>query len=200
MGRRVSDGLLPDVDGTTPLGVDEREGLKLSYVTTRGDLNAAEQQNILKAQTWARRRNNDQVLSRSYLNGLHKRMYGDVWSWAGTYRTTEKNIGIAPARIQTDLQELLDNVAYWIQHDTYPPDEVAARFHHKLVYIHPYPNGNGRHARLATDILLETLGRTPFTWGRATLRDASEARRRYIDALRAADGHDLGPLLSFVRS
>ncbi|MEZ5551537.1 MAG: mobile mystery protein B [Pseudomonadales bacterium] len=195
----MSDPLLPEEDGATPLSDEEREGLKLSYVTTRGDLNGAEQQNILKARTWAQKRKN-KVLTRDYLNDLHKRMYGDVWTWAGTYRTTEKSIGIDPIHIQVQLQELLDNVNYWIENETYPPDEIAARFHHKLVYIHPYPNGNGRHARLAADILLKEMGQDPFTWGRANLRDAGEARKTYIDALRAADGHDIGPLLEFVRS
>jgi len=195
----MSDPLLPQEDGATPLGDEEREGLKLSYVTTRGDLNAAEQQNILKAQKWVAGRKN-KVLSRDYLNDLHKRMYGDVWTWAGNYRNTEKNIGIDPVRIQTELQELLDNVSYWIEHETYPPDEIAARFHHKLVYIHPYSNGNGRHARQAADILLNELDQPAFTWGRANLRDVGQTRTAYIDALRAADGHNIGPLLEFVRS
>ncbi len=127
-------------------------------------------------------------------------MYGDVWTWAGTYRTTEKSIGIDPVHIQVQLQELLDNVSYWIEHETYPPDEIATRFHHKLVNIHPYANGNGRHARLAADILLKEMGQDPFTWGRANLRDAGQARKIYINALRAADGHDIGKLLEFVRS
>lgn len=195
----MNDSLLPQVDGNTPLGDEEREGLKLSYVTTLGDLNAAEQQNILKARQWVLSRKHN-VLNRDYLNDLHKRMYGDVWAWAGNYRTTGKNIGVDAYRIQTDLQELLDNVSYWIEHETYSPDEIAARFHHKLVYIHPYPNGNGRHARLAADILLKEMGEEPFTWGRSNLGDAGEARRTYIDALRAADGHDISKLMGFVRS
>ena len=157
----MSDPLLPD-DASTPLSDEEREGLKLSYVTTRGDLNATEQQNILKAQAWAFKRTNN-ILTRDYLNDLHRRMYGDVWTWAGTYRKTEKNLGVDPIRIQTDLRELLDNVTNWLDHETYPPDEIATRFHHKLVYIHAYANGNGRHARLAADILLKELGQQPFT-------------------------------------
>ena len=195
----MSDPLLPANDGATPLTDEEREGLKLSFVTTRGDLNAAEQQNIIKARSWAFKRKN-KVLNRDYLNGLHKRMYGDVWKWAGTYRTTGKSTGVDAYRIQTDLQEMRDNVSYWIEHETYPPDEIVARFHHKLVYIHPYPDGNGRHARLAADILLKEMGQKPFTWGRSNLRDAGEARKTYIDAVRAADGHDYAKLLDFVRS
>lgn len=195
----MSDPLLPEGDGATPLSDEEREGLRLSYVTTRGDLNAAEQQNILEARTWARYRKNN-VLSRDSLNDLHRRMFGKVWSWAGRYRQTEKNIGIEPERIQTELQELLDNVNYWIEHKVYPPDEIAVRFHHKLVCIHPYPNGNGRHARLAADILLKEMDQKPFTWGRTGLVDAGDARKAYIDALRAADGHDISRLLEFVRT
>lgn len=195
----MSDSLFPDDAASTPLSAEEREGLKLSYITTRGDLNAAEQQNIIKAQTWAFKRKN-KVVSRGYLNDLHKRMYGDVWSWAGTYRQTEKNIGVDPIRIQTDLQQLLDDLSYWIEHATYEPDEIAARFHHKLVLIHPYPNGNGRHARLATDILLKEMAQKPFTWGSASRMTADEARMRYIAALRAADGYEFGPLLGFARS
>ncbi|MGE0623801.1 MAG: mobile mystery protein B [Pseudomonadales bacterium] len=195
----MSDSTLPQEEGATPLDDEDREGLKLSYVTTRSDLNAAEQQNILEAQRWARRRRRS-VLSRDFLNDLHERMFGDVWTWAGTYRKTGKNIGIDPIHIQTELQELLDNVSYWMEHNTYPPDEIAARFHHKLVYIHPYPNGNGRHARLATDLLLEEMGQKPFTWGRTDLRDTGDVRKGYVDALRAADAHDIRPLLKFVRS
>lgn len=195
----MSDPLLPPDDGSTPLADEEREGLKPSYITTRGDLNAAEQQNILKAQQWALKRKAS-VLSRAYLNDLHGRMYGDVWAWAGTYRRTEKNIGVDPIRIQTDLQELLDNVSYWIEHTTFTPDEIAARFHHKLVFIHLYPNGNGRHARMAADILLKEMGAKPFTWGSANLTDPNETRIKYIAALRVADGNDVGPLLAFVRS
>lgn len=195
----MSDPLLPQGTGATPLTDEERQGLKLSYVTTRGDLNAAEQQNILKAQKWAEGRKK-KILHREYLNDLHERMYGDVWTWAGAFRSTEKNIGVDPIRIQIDLQELLDNVTFWIEQETYPLDEIAARFHHKLVYIHPYPNGNGRHARLAADILLREMGHQPFTWGRKTMRDAEDARKTYINALRAADGHDIGPLMEFVRS
>ena len=195
----MSDPLLPANIGATPLTDEERAGLKLSFVTTRDDLNAAEQQKIIKARSRAFKRKN-KVRNRDYLNGLHKRMYGDVWKWAGTYRTTGKSTGVDAYRIQTDLQEMLDNVSYWIEHETYPPDEIVARFHHKLVYIHPYPDGNGRHARLAADILLKEMGQKPFTWGRSNLRDAGEARKTYIDALRAADGRDYAKLLDFVRS
>ena len=195
----MTDALGPDDDVGTPLSVEEREGLIPSYITLRGELNEAEQANILEAEDWAFARNRD-VLGEGFMNNLHKRMYGDVWRWAGQYRTSGKNIGVDAYRIPTELRQLLDDCRYWIGHDTYEPDEIAARFHHKLVWIHPYPNGNGRHARLAADLLLKWLGRARFSWGGDSLIGASELRARYIMALQAADNHDLGPLQEFVRS
>ena len=134
------------------------------------------------------------------LNDLHKRMFGRVWRWAGTYRQTGKNIGVDAYRIAQDLGQLLNDCRYWIENDTYDPDELAARFHHRLVWIHPYPNGNGRHARLATDLLLVSIGQERFSWGSASITDPGQTRQRYVAALRAADNHDMEPLLAFVRS
>jgi Fic-DOC domain mobile mystery protein B len=127
-------------------------------------------------------------------------MFGRVWRWAGSYRHSNKNIGVDAYRIPTELRQLIDDCRYWIAHETYPPDEIAARFHHKLVWIHPYPNGNGRHARLATDLLLVSMNRPRFSWGSVSLIDPGETRQRYVEALRAADNHYIGPLLEFVRS
>lgn len=127
----------------------------------------------------------------------------DVWpclALGGAYRKSQKNIGVAYYRIPTELRTLLDDCRYWLEHDTYPPDEIAARFHHRLVSIHCYPNGNGRHARLATDLLLTSLERDRFSWGSANLIDAGATRATYVAALRAADNHDYGPLLAFVKS
>jgi Fic-DOC domain mobile mystery protein B len=188
----------PD-NASTPLSAEERDGLIRSDITLRGELNEAEQENILAADAWAfsRKRN---VLGEGFLNALHKRMYGNVWRWAGQHRQTQKNIGVEYYRIPTDLRALLDDCRYWIDHKTYEPDEIAARFHHRLVWIHCYPNGNGRHARLATDLLLRSLNRDRFSWGRAHLVDAGETRAAYVATLRAADNHDYGPLLAFVRS
>ncbi len=195
----MSDSDAPSDDGSTPLDNEERDGLALSYVTTRGDLNAAEQANILRAEGWAFRRQRN-VLDRKVLNDLHEHMFGDVWKWAGNYRRTGKNIGVAAYRIPIDLQLVFDDCAYWIEHETYSPDEIAARFHHRLVLIHPYPNGNGRHARLAADLLLRQMNRARFSWGSAAATDPRVTRRAYIDALRAADDGDYAPLLAFVRS
>jgi Fic-DOC domain mobile mystery protein B len=127
-------------------------------------------------------------------------MFGRVWRWAGDHRRTGKNIGVYAYRIAQDLGQLLNDCRYWIENDTYDPDELAARFHHRLVWIHPYPNGNGRHARLATDLLLVSIGQERFSWGSASITDPGQTRQRYVAALRAADNHDMEPLLAFVRS
>ena len=195
----MTDPLAEQDDASTPISPEEREGLIPSYITLRGELNEAEQENILLADAWAFSRKRD-VRDEKFLNTLHKRMYGNVWRWAGTYRKSQKNIGIEFYKIPTELRTLLDDCRYWIQNNTYPPDEIAARFHHRLVAIHCYPNGNGRHARLAADLLLVSLGRERFSWGSANLVDAGATRAAYAAALRAADKHDYGPLFAFVRS
>lgn len=195
----MTDTLEEQIDGQTPLTEEELEQLIPAYIALRHELNGAEQANILAAGEWAitRKRN---VLSEKFLDDLHKRMFGRVWRWAGKHRKSNKTIGIDAYLIPTELRQLLDDGQYWIDNNTYEQDEIAARFHHRLVLIHPYPNGNGRHARLATDLLLLSLGRSRFTWGRVNLVDANETRSAYIEALRAADKHDIGPLLRFVRT
>jgi len=195
----MTDPLVPQDDGRTELTEEEREGLIPSYITLRSELNEAEQANILEAEEWAFARNRD-LLEEKFLNNLHKRMYGNVWRWAGRYRTSGKNIGIDAYRIPTELRQLLDDCRYWIENGTYEPDENAVRFHHRMVSIHCYPNGNGRHARLAADLLLKSMGQERFSWGGKNLVDIGETRERYIAALQAADEHNIGPLLEFVRS
>ena len=194
----MSDPFTQD-DDATPLTPDECKGLIPSHVTLRRELNELEQKNILKADQWSFQRKRN-VLDEGFLRRLHKRMFGDVWKWAGTYRTTPRNLGVEPWRIQTDLRRMIDDVRYWIDNKTYPPDEIAIRFHHRLVAIHPFPNGNGRWSRLTADILVVSLGGNRFTWGRTNLQAPSEIRRRYIDALHAADNHDIGPLIAFART
>ena len=193
------DPLLPQDEGSTPLTEEEREGLIPSYIVDRHELNEAEQSNILAAEEWAFRRPRN-VLSQKFLNELHKRLFGEVWSWAGEYRKTGKTIGVEAYQIPTCLQQLIDDCTYWLEHSTYEPDETAARFHHRLVFIHPYVNGNGRHSRLAADLLLASLEVPRFTWGKENLVSPGDTRTRYIEALQAADEHDYAPLLGFVRS
>jgi len=186
-------------DASTPLTEEERKELIPAYITLRHELNEAEQANILEAEEWAFARKR-KILSERFLTDLHKRMFGRVWRRAGKFRHTARNIGVEAYRIPQELRLLLDDCRFWIENNTFEPDEIATRFHHRMVWIHPFPNGNGRHARLATDLLLVTLGRPRFSWGRVNLIDAGQTRRAYVAALRAADGHDIHPLLDFVRS
>ncbi len=196
----MSDPLFDeDDDAATPVTPDERAQLIPTWITTRAQLNEAEQIGIADADHWAFRRRRE-VLDEDFLLALHKRMLGGVWTWAGTVRTTERNIGIAAHQIGTGLRALMGDARYWIDNQTYGRDEIAVRYHHRLVAIHPFPNGNGRHARLAADLLIVSLGGERFGWGSASLVEPAETRARYIAALKAADHHDIGPLIAFARS
>ncbi len=199
MGGCLSE-LFDEPADATPLEPDEREGLLQTWITYRRDLNEAEQTNVAAGTVWARRVRRRDLLTEKFLRQLHERLFGDVWAWAGEFRRTERNIGIEPVRIPVELRTVLDDARYWIDHETFPPDEIAVRLHHRLVAIHPFPNGNGRTTRLMGDLVVARLGREPFTWGRQHLTDVSETRTRYRASLRAADNHDIGPLLEFARS
>jgi Fic-DOC domain mobile mystery protein B len=189
-------------DGNTPLSPEDQDDL-IPDLSTKEELNEWERQNIVEAYGWAfdpRTLHRQQLLAERYVRELHRRMFDQTWKWAGRYRSTEKNIGIAHYQIRDALATLLGNVRYWIEHETFALDELAVRFHHRLVWIHPFANGNGRHARLIADVLQQRQGQPVFTWGGADIVRAGDFRRRYIDALRAADENDLQPLLVFARS
>lgn len=186
--------------GATPMDPDEVEGLIPRHITLKLELDEFEQANILAAQEWSEKRIDKQLLSEAYVRRLHKRMFDRTWKWAGQFRNTEKSIGVDPAQISVNLRNLLDDVKCWREFNTYSIDEQAARLHHRLVLIHPFSNGNGRHARLFTDAFLRSCGAAPFSWGRINLVNASATRTAYIAALQAADRRDYGPLLAFVRS
>jgi Fic-DOC domain mobile mystery protein B len=186
-------------DASTPLTPEERRDLIPSYITTRDQLNAVEQLGILDADRWAFRRKRD-VLDADFLLGLHRRMFGGVWKWAGAFRTTPRNIGVEAHMIAVELRALLDDARYWSGHATYPTDEITLRFHTRLTWIHPFPNGNGRHARLAADLLVVGLGGARFSWGGGAPVETGALRKAYIDAVRAGDRHDFAPLSRFARS
>jgi Fic-DOC domain mobile mystery protein B len=183
----------------TPLAPEERQGLLQAHITYRWELNEAEQQNIYRAQEWALARRRD-LLTDKFVKDLHRRMLGDVWRWAGRFRTSERNLGVRHHEVPMVVRQLLDDTKVWIEHNSYARDEIAVRFHHRLVQIHPFANGNGRHSRLMADLLVMDLGERRFSWGRTDLQHASDVRSRYIAALRAADQHDIRPLLVFARS
>lgn len=187
-----------DDEANTPLDPDERNGLIPTYITLRAELNEAEQIGISEADRWAFARKRD-ILDVRFLQTLHRRMFSDIWRWAGTFRTTSRNIGIDAYRIAVELKQLVDDTHFWVENHTYPADEIAVRFHHRLVFIHAFPNGNGRHARLAADLLVVQLGQQRFTWGSANIAPAAETRKNYVAALQAADRHDYARLLAFAR-
>ena len=186
--------------GATPLDPDEAAGLIPSHIANHGQLNEWEMVNILAGEQWAFGRRHPDFLGNGFICRLHKRMFGDTWRWAGTFRSTEKNIGVAPERIQPDLRDLCEDVKTQLEHQSYPLDEIAARFSHRLVAIHPFANGNGRLSRTAADLLLVQKGASRFSWGAGNLLADGDVRQRYLAALRAADARDYGPLLAFVRS
>ena len=194
--------LFAEGDGNTPLTPDEEADL-IPNLGTRDELNEWERLNILEAYSWAldrKRLRRLDPLREPYVRDLHRRMFDQTWKWAGRYRSTERNLGIAPHLIRDALAGLLGDTRYWVEHGTYAPDEIAVRLHHRMVFIHSFANGNGRHARLMADVLAQRLDRPVFTWGSAELVRAGDFRARYIGALRAADGNDIQPLLWFARS
>ncbi len=188
------------VEDTTALDPDEAQGLKFKHITTRGELNRLEQANIQSGIAWMRRSRRTDLLSESYVRELHKRLFGKVWLWAGTFRQTGKNIGVDPLHIAVELRKLLDDMQYWFDSETYVPREAVIRFHHRLTAIHPFSNGNGRHARIMADALLIKLYRLPTVdWaGGQDLSSMGNRRKSYIQALKAADGGDYEPLLAFA--
>lgn len=186
--------------GATPLDQNEVDGLLPWHLTTQEELNEFEQDNIARAVEWLASGRKRDVLTEHFVRDLHQRMFDTTWRWAGSFRKTERNLGVAPEQIAPQLRNLLDDTRYWLEHATYPLDEAAARFHHRLVAIHCFANGNGRHARMITDVLLERAGAARFSSGRGDLVHAGGVRDRYLASLRSADGGDLSALLAFVRS
>lgn len=189
-------------EGQTPLDENEQEGLKIKSITTQGELDEFEQLNIEKAVEWTIRANlkPETILNEKFIKELHKRMYGDVWKWAGEFRRSEKNIGINWTRIGIELRTLIDDTKYWIENNTYSPEEIAIRFKHRIVSIHCFPNGNGRHSRMMADIIMESIfGKEPFSWHQSNMVKANETRAEYIGTLREADKGNIKPLIEFAK-
>lgn len=190
-------------DGQTPLDEDEKEGLLIPTISTRQELDEFEQKNVEEAMEWSIMRTlaAEQILAEEFIRRLHIRMYSSVWKWAGEFRRTNKNIGVDKYRIPTELRYLLDDTLFWVEHETYPPEEIAIRFKHRLVSIHCFPNGNGRHSRLMADIIISHIYSQPvFSWGSQNLVQAGSVREQYIAALKKADLGDYQDLISFAIS
>ena len=191
--------------GQTPIDANESDGLKIKTITTQSELNEFEQLNIERALHWTlkKRFTAEQLLSEKFILSLHKKMYGDVWKWAGKFRTTEKNLGIPFPLIGIELRKLIDDTLFQINNKSFPSDEIAIRFKHRLVSVHCFPNGNGRHSRLMADLIVEKLFHTPvFTWGHSHshLSSNDEVRSTYLTALKEADWNNYQPLIEFARN
>ncbi len=191
------------IDGQTPLSEEEKEGLKIPSITTRQELDEFEQLNIEKAIQWTigKKIKHEELFSEKFIMDLHKRMYGEVWKWAGTFRNSEKNLGVKSFLIPVSLKQLLGDALFWYENKTFPPDEMAIRFKHQLVSIHCFPNGNGRHSRLMADLIMEKIYNEPIlNWGNSDLIKATDKRKAYIAAIKKADNHDIQSLISFAKS
>ena len=191
-----------DAPGATPLDPDEAAGLVPIHITTQGDLNAWDQVNILQGARWAARQKKRELLDEGFIRDLHHQMFDKTWQWAGTFRKSNKNIGVDWTQVAVKLRNLLDNTQYQITNHVFEADETVVRFHHQLVWIHAFPNGNGRHARLMADLLAVRLGHKQLTWGsdEAKLIAVGVLRHKYLKALRAADGGQFDDLIAFARS
>jgi Fic-DOC domain mobile mystery protein B len=185
--------------GATPIDADEAAGLIPSHLTLQHELNEYEEANILQALDWLLGRRRGDPLEQRFIHAVHRRMFDQTWKWAGQARRTDKNIGVRCYEIPLYLSQVLGDVRVQIECKAYSPVEIAARYHHRLVSIHVFPNGNGRHARLMADLLLTDLTGQRFEWGRESLTTTGEVRARYIAALRAADAGDCQPLLAFQK-
>lgn len=186
-----------NVDGSTPLDHDELAGLKFKHITTRGQLDELEQANIVQGMLWTKKHSQGDILTIGFALDLHKALFDKVWTWAGVFRLTDKNIGIEPLYISVSLRNLLDDLTAWIEFETYPPIESVLRFHHQLVKIHPFPNGNGRFSRIYADLIAEKyFSIEPINWGGRDLDKVTQTRKDYINALRAADVGDLSLLFN----
>ena len=191
------------INGQTPIDEEEKGELLIPTIVNRGELDEFEQKNIEEAFRWliGRRFKAEVVFTEEFVRKLHKQMYGNVWGWAGQFRKTDKNIGIDKWQIPVALRTLNDDAQLWIDKKIFPEDEIAIRYKHRIVSIHCFPNGNGRHSRLMADVIIEKIfGKALFTWGSNNLVRDDSSRRDYIKAIQAADAGDFEPLMSFARS
>lgn len=190
------------IEGQTPLDEEEKEQLLIKTVSTRGELDEFEQANIQEAVEWSIRHkfSREQILTEVFLLLVHKKMFGFVWKWAGEKRKTNKNIGVDKTQISVEIRKLIDDCMFWMVNNTFSPDEIAIRFSHRLVRIHVFPNGNGRHSRLVGDILISKVYDRPvFTWGHSDLSKKSSVRKEYLNAIYKADYDDYESLIAFAR-
>jgi len=191
------------IEGQTPIDEDEKEGLLISTISTRGELNEFEHANIVQAIEWTlkNRFSKEEILTEEFLFLVHRKMFGEVWEWAGKKRRTNKNIGVDKYQISTEVIKLIDDCRFWIVNKTFSSDEIAIRFSHRIVQIHIFPNGNGRHSRLVADIIISNMfGGSVFSWGSADISRAGSVRSKYLEAIHHADAGDYKAMIEFART
>jgi len=189
-------------DGQSPLSEEDKDGLLIKTITTHGELDEHEQLNIEKAIQWTikSKLNKEKILTEEFIKELHRKMLGNVWSWAGEFRTSEKNIGVKWIDIGVDLRMLIEDTKFWIENKTFPDEEIAIRFKHRLVNIHCFANGNGRHSRIMADIIMERVfGKEHFSWNNSNMVKPDETRKKYINAIREGDKGNIQPLIEFAK-
>ena len=190
------------IDDATPL--DDISGLKLpsSRVYTLKEVYEAEANNIaLATLKYLSAPPSKKIAPFTYewLQQLHYEMFGNVWEWAGKFRSCELSIGIKAYQVPTALKELADDIAFWDKHKTYDIYEVAARLHHRAVQIHPFQNGNGRWSRMLANIYLRQNGSMPVKWQENLLSKENTKRDEYIQALKNADSGNYAKLIAMHR-
>lgn len=180
-------------EGETPL--DDLSGLKAD-ITKRGELDTLEFQNNLKAyqKYFLKPLSLTRIFTHRGLLRIHQEMFGEVWSWAGEKRKSGKNLGPPPAKVGFEINRLLFDFHRW-EKSKIEPIEIAARLHQRLVWIHPFENGNGRWARMAANLYLHGKGLPLIQWPTDQEFVKKVFKPAYLSALRAADGGDHGPLL-----
>lgn len=196
-------GLILDYfEGQTPLDPESLNGLKIKTIITQRQLNEFEQININESLNWLNsKRKISSIISEDFIILLHKKMFGMVWNWAGKFRTSETNIGIKWTSIPLEMRMLIDDANFWMQNNSFPPEEIAIRFKHRLVSIHCFPNGNGRHSRLMADLIMQhVFSLNRFTWGSKSLLESSIQRKQYLKSLQLADEGEFNPLILFAKS
>jgi Fic-DOC domain mobile mystery protein B len=189
---------LAHATGATPLDADEAQGLIPTHIDTMGQLNEWEQSNILHAEGWLFARKRSDILTEAFVRRLHREMFSETWQWAGKYRTTQKNLGVPAHSIVVSVINTCDRARYWVEQNAYPLSESAVRLHHRMVAIHPFPNGNGRHTRMLADAFLHVHDAPRLTWGRSSLHHDGETRAAYLHALREADMGRFASLIAFA--
>ena len=189
-------------DGQTPLNENEIEGLLIDTITTQEELDEHEQLNIEQAVQWIilNKFKLETILTEKFIKKVHKKMFDNTWRWAGIFRKSEKNLGVEWIKIGIELKYLIDDTKYWIENKTFSADQIAIRFKHRIVQIHCFSNGNGRHSRIMADIIIEMIFKKYiFTWHYSNMVKGDAIRKKYIIAVQEADKGNIYPLIDFAR-